>query len=56
MEIHFSFKSSTLSEVTQRATTAKLTRMTKRDTASQNGSKLYHVLFTILVATAGTFR
>jgi hypothetical protein len=56
MEIRFSFKSATVSEVKQRATTAKLPTVTNRNTAAQNGSKLYYVLFTVLVATAGTFR
>jgi hypothetical protein len=46
----------TLSEVPQKATTANLTRLTNRDTAAQGGRKLYYMPFTVLVATAGTFR
>lgn len=45
-----------LSEVPQRATTANITRLSNRDTATQSGRKNYYVPFTVLVATAGTFR
>lgn len=55
----------TLSEVPQGAMTADVTRLSNRDTvtrlsnrdtATQSGRKLYCVPFTVLVATAGTFR
>jgi len=68
MKIRFFFKSpirkswialnmyNTLSEVPQGATTADVTRLSNRDTATHSGRKLYCVPFTVLVATAGTFR